>query len=351
MANKDLIEKELSKFRKKREVLGELGDEMIPLIDHMLNEAEISFHEVIGRVKEENSLKEKLLRGNKKLKDIKDLLGLRVITYLKSDSKKVCELIEKEFKIMGIKDHEKKINGSYRGKNYVVKLDQKRGELIEYGSYKDIEFEIQVTTILDHAWSEIQHDRNYKLKGKLPEEFKRQFRLLASTLELSDIQFDKLCQEVDKKIKEIEEKTQRGEIKDITLDSVSLRGYLNERFKEGLGEKILPTFGEGNIDSSNTIEDLKIMGINNLEELKEIIPPWINEYLTTQRGIIDYTDLVRDLLVLKFQGEYIKKSRIIKRHHNYGYIFSEKEINLFNEKGVDFCKLFEESGIKFTIES
>ena len=59
--------------------------------------------------------------------------------------------------------------------------------LPEMKLFSGIPFEIQVRTILQHAWAEFAHDRNYKFRGVLPdviarrygvslEEFRNQYR-------------------------------------------------------------------------------------------------------------------------------------------------------------------------------
>tara|TARA_Y100000310_G_scaffold103202_1_gene101450 strand:- start:1602 stop:2666 length:1065 start_codon:yes stop_codon:yes gene_type:complete len=344
------IEESLNIFRSQRILLEEMKEEIVPLIHNIIIERKINFHNVIGRVKEENSLKEKMQRYNKKFVEIKDVLGLRIITYIESDAEKICKIIENEFEINKdmSKDHSKKLGG-YRGKNYIVKLNEVRKNLVENKRYKDIEFEIQITTILDHAWAEIQHDRNYKLKS-LPLKFKRKFSLLAYTLELIDSQFDDLCLEIDKKINEISNKTKKGELEDIEIDSVSLRGYLNERFKDYLGKEIVTSFGLHNNDLKGVLEDLNTFGIKNLNELKNILPEWVEEYLKVQPldAKTDYSDLIRDFLLVQFKREYCKKSILFKKSGEF--VLNIKEDSLFKSKGIDYVGLCKEESILISIK-
>jgi ppGpp synthetase/RelA/SpoT-type nucleotidyltranferase len=53
----------------------------------------------------------------------------------------------------------------YRTIHLVVSLSNTRTILPEYSEFDDLKFEIQLRTILEHAWAEIEHDRNYKFKG------------------------------------------------------------------------------------------------------------------------------------------------------------------------------------------
>lgn len=53
----------------------------------------------------------------------------------------------------------------YLSVHYFLKLNNKRLALSEYKGYKGLKCEVQVRTLLQHAWAEIEHDRNYKFAG------------------------------------------------------------------------------------------------------------------------------------------------------------------------------------------
>ena len=55
--------------------------------------------------------------------------------------------------------------------------------------------EIQVRTILQHAWAEIEHDIVYKSPGEIPFRVRRRFACLAGLLEIADREFESLRQD------------------------------------------------------------------------------------------------------------------------------------------------------------
>ena len=60
-------------------------------------------------------------------------------------------------------------------------------------AYAGREFEVQIRTVLQHAWAEFEHDIRYKRRGntgKLAPEVDRAFTLAAGLIELADQQFD-----------------------------------------------------------------------------------------------------------------------------------------------------------------
>ena len=124
---------------------------------------------------------------------IEDLLGVRVITFIKSDLFAVSEIIEKEFDILeGPDDKSEKLSTrefGYRSIHYIVKLNEKRAELPECSEYKELKVEIQIRTIIENAWAEVEHHWNYKPDNGdnlLDEALQRRLYALMAVLELVD---------------------------------------------------------------------------------------------------------------------------------------------------------------------
>lgn len=128
------------------------------------------------RAKEPDSLLKKLkARGaeaTEALEDeIKDLAGCRLVFYSNSDEARFLGsgIVQDNFNV----DWDRtKIHYPMPGQtagenlfisnNYVVKLKEDRTALAEYSRFKGLYCEVQVQTILNHAWSEMTHDVIYK---------------------------------------------------------------------------------------------------------------------------------------------------------------------------------------------
>ena len=106
------------------------------------------------------------------LGQITDLAGARVITFLLDAVDQVNEIIEKEFEIVekstrsGLMEEGEKLG--YQSVHFLVKFSDARCDLPEYARFKDLVTEIQVRTILQHAWAEIEHDIQYKAVEAIP---------------------------------------------------------------------------------------------------------------------------------------------------------------------------------------
>ncbi|MDP3435858.1 MAG: hypothetical protein Q8S04_01305 [Bacteroidales bacterium] len=183
----------LNIFRKKMETL----------LNDLLLERNVHFHLVSSRLKDRNSISKKIDSKNDKyssLIDVTDVVGLRIITYLDSEVDTVAQLIESEFTIDWINtvDKRKLKNDQfgYKSLHYIVSLKGNRCDLVEYSNYKTLKFEIQIRTILQHSWAEIEHDLGYKGELSIPDTYKRNFNRLSALLETADVEFDRLKKEI-----------------------------------------------------------------------------------------------------------------------------------------------------------
>jgi len=151
----------------------------------LLKDKKFFFQVISPRAKTIDSLEYKLNRSNlkklniKKYSDIQDLAGVRIIFYLESDAKRFTPYIYDEFGDKNIIKHESKIDeDGYNATHLVIRLDEDRLKLSEYSKYKDLKCEIQLTTVLYHAWSEMAHDLIYKPKRTLLDFDRRSFEVL-----------------------------------------------------------------------------------------------------------------------------------------------------------------------------
>lgn len=167
------------------------------LIKELIKENDLRVHSVTSRIKTRASLQMKLARSERKfskLSDVTDISGIRIITYFADDVDSIARVIQKEF------DVDKKLSVDkrelldpdrfgYLSLHYVVKLPAARLRLTEYRRFSNCQAEIQIRSILQHAWAEIEHDLGYKGKQAVPREVRRRFSRLAGLLEIADTEF------------------------------------------------------------------------------------------------------------------------------------------------------------------
>jgi hypothetical protein len=181
----------LDAFDARRPALEALRIRLESELSAMLKTSGIAIQFVASRTKSHASLRQKLARPDKtyaRLEDVTDLVGVRVATYFEDSIADVAHLIEQRYRVdfanstdkLGFADHGK---FGYRSLHYVLSAPD------DADVGRDFRFEIQVRTVLQHAWAEIEHDLGYKASEGVPEAIRRRFSRVAGLLEIADQEF------------------------------------------------------------------------------------------------------------------------------------------------------------------
>jgi ppGpp synthetase/RelA/SpoT-type nucleotidyltranferase len=173
-------------------------------------------------------------KKNYEIKDfITDLIGIRVICMYESDIEKVVEVIKENFETLDITNKtlqllQKKDTFGYKGVHLDLKLNQERSGFKEYQHIAQYQFEVQVRSIVQDAWSEVDHKLKYK--KSLSDKLQRRVINLAALFEMADREFDAIRLETKA---EIEEKIKQEELllKE-KLDVGNFLNYCNSVFKD-----------------------------------------------------------------------------------------------------------------------
>jgi ppGpp synthetase/RelA/SpoT-type nucleotidyltranferase len=302
------LEHELPKF-------DSLTSTVVSILENLLRAADIDFLAVTGRTKALTSIEGKIQRKNysNPQGELTDISGIRVIVYFESDVKRVSEVIEKAFRIdkPNSLDRDALLSVDqlgYRSVHFVCDLGASRITLPEYHHLSDLRFEVQVRTVLQHAWAELAHDRNYKFSGTLPRTLERELYLYAGMLEIADKGFDKLSREIEEYARNVRERATAGDY-DIELNSVSLEQFL----KSWTEENHIPFEPSPNQESDRVvIQELKDFGIQTLGELRKIIPSKFPDAARTVGYSPNTLSLVRDWMIVHDLERY--RDRAWKEH-------------------------------------
>jgi len=187
------------------------------------------------RVKAEDSLAGKLeLKGQKykSLADITDIIGLRVITFYIDDVDKVASAVERLFTV----DWENSVD-----KRKIHEIDSFGYLSLHYICSKKgfpYRFEIQMRTVLQHAWANMNHDTGYKSGVEVPKEYLRNMSRLAGMLELADEQFSIIRNELADYRRRVQALVASGNLADVPLDGDTFRSFLDLKPFEPLNKRI-----------------------------------------------------------------------------------------------------------------
>ncbi len=193
----------VSSFAANRSLYVDFSDRVKSLITELVHGAGIRVDSIQARTKTEKSLSDKLARPGKsytRLEDVPDLAGLRVIVYHREDGDRVVELIGNEFVV---DDEESEDVASrlapnefgYLSVHLVIRLSEARRQLPEWAELNALHAEVQVRTVLQHAWASISHSLQYKHEHEAPNALRRRLARLSALLELADQEFATLNRE------------------------------------------------------------------------------------------------------------------------------------------------------------
>jgi ppGpp synthetase/RelA/SpoT-type nucleotidyltranferase len=206
------------------------------LLVQLLGGEGIQLHSVTSRCKTRDSIAGKIAKPDKNysvLREITDVAGIRVVTYFAEDVDEVAAVVEGEFAIDREKSVDKRIlldpgRFGYQSLHYICTFTDDRCRLGEYLRFATIPFEVQVRSILQHAWAEIEHDLGYKSAVGVPREVRRRFARVAGLLELADSEFEEIRRELAAYQRAVPAEIRR-QPQNVGIDKLSLRAVVQSR--------------------------------------------------------------------------------------------------------------------------
>ncbi|MEZ7891211.1 MAG: hypothetical protein QMC67_05655 [Candidatus Wallbacteria bacterium] len=280
----------------------------IAKINNEIDSKKLIVYDLKGRIKEEKKFIDKALKSKYKdpVTEITDVIGVRVITYIENDIHKISKIIDSLFDKVEEhsidKSEELGINKiGYRSLHKVVKLKNDDPKFSVYGS---VCVEIQVRSILEHAWAEIEHDKNYKFQGELPLGIKRQLNLLAGALELIDKNINRVVEEIENYTSSTSILMSQKRYTGIGISTISLTNFLTIKFANSINNGLKPEYGKYNSGDRFIISELYKFGLSTIDELDKIIPDDIEEKIGEFIVKTDFLGLLRIIMIITDISKY-----------------------------------------------
>lgn len=273
------------------------------------------------------------------LSEITDMAGARIITFFPNTIDEIDNVIYNEFNVVEKTDKndllEKEEKFGYQSVHYLVKLNDERSKLSEYSNCKGLIAEIQVRTILQHAWAEIEHDIEYKTSITIPKTIKRRFMALAGLLEIADREF----QSIQNKNEELKVQSRKlvksGKLDEIEITGDSLKTFLDKKYgADGRMKKFSYEFTAGNL--------IKI-GFKNLREIDDCIKKYNDDKISriiwqARRGQISRFE---DVITASLGEEILKRHPfiVIQNPSNSFWLNAfTKDLERLKEAGIKIGK-------------
>ncbi|MPQ57480.1 GTP pyrophosphokinase family protein [Duganella sp. FT27W] len=168
----------------------------------LIKEKGIAYLAVLSRVKSFESFKEKIekKRYDSPFSQATDFVGIRVILYFPKDVILVREILSEEFNILESSDKSDLLKSNefgYRSHHLLLRTPGSWLSTPNYRGLGDVTVEVQIRTILMHAWAEIEHKLQYKSNVQVPSDLQRKLFLLSAKVEEADDQFQNLVADVN----------------------------------------------------------------------------------------------------------------------------------------------------------
>lgn len=188
------IDKTEAEFRLREPLFKRLETEATYILETALKKSGIKTHSLPTRVKTLDSFVDKVKRKDSQdpFREIRDIVGLRVICLFLSDIPRVGDVIRGAFNILSEDD---KVGGAevgsfgYMSVHYIAEM-KKEYAGARYDDLRGMPFEIQVRTILMDAWANVSHYLDYKSDEDVPTDLRRDFYAVSGLFYVADSHFE-----------------------------------------------------------------------------------------------------------------------------------------------------------------
>jgi len=151
------------------------------------------------RVKKRVSFEQKVRRDP--ARPVQDMVGLRIMAFFRSDLAQIERMTRRVFDVAeeSYIDKGGLLGDESFGYRSVQFIGRTRG-LEPFDEFPEgVPVEIQIRTMLEHVWAEVEHDFRYKPLATAPDdpEINRRFALTAALLEQADRNLDDIRRELE----------------------------------------------------------------------------------------------------------------------------------------------------------
>jgi len=248
------------------------------LVGDALRDLPVEIHAVTGRAKKPLSLLKKLRAGDYQnpAEQVTDQVAVRVITYYEDHVDPVVARLSQRFEIKPGESQDLAARlpvgaFGYRSHHLVVRatVDGLAGSQAQ--GLRGLWFEIQVRSVLAHAWAEIEHEVVYKSGSVIPDDLNARFAEIAASLGVADREFIRLRHDRDALVTDYAERYGRGEDWDEPLDASRLIAALEVVRPSGLSFRCAQVEGTTFPPHIETtcLDALVEAGIRNGSELRD----------------------------------------------------------------------------------
>ena len=296
---------------------------------------------VTHRIKTAESIRGKLERKPDKypsITELRDILGFRVICYFQEDIDDIADRIAGAFRIDRKRSTDKRelidaTSFGYLSLHYIIALPDDEGFP---ENLSDLWFEVQIRTILQHTWAEIEHDLGYKSEFGVPRAIRRSFSRAASLLETADNLFTDIKRRLAEYKQEVVSSIENDEAAGLYLDAITITEFTSRSKKYlGLLGEIAAITG-ANISEANPegqLPQLAFLGVHTLGDLVAMIDREHDTALRLARERLKDSEL--EELASTVAYYYLYRAALIHSDYSLERIKEFLSLTSTNQKSVE----------------
>ncbi len=275
-----------TEFENKVSKYESLGTNVVESLRILLDLSKIKSLSIYYRIKDLDSFMEKIERKlyDKPFEETEDICGIRIICYYQKDIARIEKIIKREFNIHESFNKESTLEFDqfgYRSHHLIASIKKEWEKTPNFRGLSEFKFELQIRTILMHAWAEIEHNLAYKNKLQTPKQFRRKLHRISAKLEEADEQFEELKKESEDYqrilLKEAKENKLIGN-ESVELNIDSLQAFMDTNFPK----RIQGIDATGNllnqmVKYNISLKDLQEAWLKIKPHFKEMEQEYLNE--------------------------------------------------------------------------
>ncbi|PLX90333.1 MAG: (p)ppGpp synthetase [Desulfuromonas sp.] len=190
-----------------QQLFEEAKEAYISLIDALIRHSDIGeVTKIEGRVKDKSEGIKKFHRKYQgkleseeqpyRIRDyISDLIGIRIVCLYEDQISMVAEVLQKNFRIIDVTDKISAVESTddsfgYKGLHMDLALSDELAAQPQYQRYAKLPFEVQIRSLIQDAWSVLDHKIKYK--KSIPNDLRRRINALSALFELADREFKEI---------------------------------------------------------------------------------------------------------------------------------------------------------------
>jgi ppGpp synthetase/RelA/SpoT-type nucleotidyltranferase len=126
---------------------------------------------------------------------ISDLIGIRIVCLYEDQILLVSQVLQRHFKIIEVTDKISAVESTedsfgYKGLHMDLAFSDELAALPKYQPYAKLTFEVQIRSLIQDAWSVLDHKIKYK--KSIPNDLRRRINVLSALFELADREFKEI---------------------------------------------------------------------------------------------------------------------------------------------------------------